>query len=557
MSSKTSPFALYFEPDGYDVTKKRLLGRQSAGLGFLRAAVQHLDPESEYLTGYVPGPDLHEPLEQLVHQHNSALEVRSITAQKTGELKQTGTLYQPDPNIALGAVKRLRSSITDFSITGVTHTTASHRAMGQIRGLATQPIAPWDALICTSQSVKSTVDTILGAEFEYLSWRLGENIRPQMCQTPVIPLGIHTKDFEFDTLQREKARTQLRIETDEIVFLFLGRLHTFMKAHVHPMYAGLQRAAKRTNKKVTMIECGWFSNTSMQTAMEQARQELAPDVKYIHVDGRDPANKEMCWRGADVFVSLSDNIQETFGLTPVEAMAAGLPIIISDWNGYNELCIDGEHGFLVPTTMIDETDVYAHNYELTEDYGRYCSSVAQLTAVDIDYFTQCAEKLILDPTLRQAMGVKGKNHAKITYDWSVVFGRYQELWKKLGDIRQQAASSTSTNGLALNAPKTLPDRQSPSALFEHYPSHLVQTNTRFAVDEHFPAQRYEALSKLDVYKYGGLNLPSSENVEIVLGLLQQGFKTPKEIAEKLNAKPFYIKKMLSVLLKMGLVKSQA
>ena len=29
-------------------------------------------------------------------------------------------------------------------------------------------------------------------------------------------------------------------------------------------------------------------------------------------------------------------MQETFGLTPLEAMAAGLPCVVSDWNGYRD-----------------------------------------------------------------------------------------------------------------------------------------------------------------------------------------------------------------------------
>ena len=38
----------------------------------------------------------------------------------------------------------------------------------------------------------------------------------------------------------------------------------------------------------------------------------------------------------DIFVSLSDNIQETFGLTPLEGMASGLPVVATDWNGYRD-----------------------------------------------------------------------------------------------------------------------------------------------------------------------------------------------------------------------------
>ena len=42
-------------------------------------------------------------------------------------------------------------------------------------------------------------------------------------------------------------------------------------------------------------------------------------------------------------------MQESFGLTPIEAMAAGLPRVISDWDGYRDSVNDGEDGFLIRT----------------------------------------------------------------------------------------------------------------------------------------------------------------------------------------------------------------
>ena len=57
------------------------------------------------------------------------------------------------------------------------------------------------------------------------------------------------------------------------------------------------------------------------------------------MDGRVPGVSQTAYAAADIFVSLSDNIQETFGLTPVEAMAAGLPVVASDWDGYRETIV--------------------------------------------------------------------------------------------------------------------------------------------------------------------------------------------------------------------------
>ncbi len=68
-------------------------------------------------------------------------------------------------------------------------------------------------------------------------------------------------------------------------------------------------------------------------------------------------DKAGLYGAADVFLSLSDNIQETFGLTVVEALAAGLPVVASDWDGYKALVRDGISGYLVPTrTLPDDSE---------------------------------------------------------------------------------------------------------------------------------------------------------------------------------------------------------
>ncbi|HRE90473.1 MAG TPA: glycosyltransferase, partial [Myxococcota bacterium] len=86
------------------------------------------------------------------------------------------------------------------------------------------------------------------------------------------------------------------------------------------------------------------------------------------VGGETPASeaqKQACMAAADVFVSLADNVQETFGLSVIEAMAAGLPVVVSDWDGYKDTVRDGEDGFRVTTTMppVGAADHIAAAYE--------------------------------------------------------------------------------------------------------------------------------------------------------------------------------------------------
>ena len=61
------------------------------------------------------------------------------------------------------------------------------------------------------------------------------------------------------------------------------------------------------------------------------------------------------------FISLSDNIQETFGLTIIEGMAAGKPVIATDWDGYRQTVRHGDTGFLIPTYMPQLTEAGGEN----------------------------------------------------------------------------------------------------------------------------------------------------------------------------------------------------
>src|SRR6185437_9144143 len=132
---------------------------------------------------------------------------------------------------------------------------------------------------------------------------------------------------------------------------------------------------------------GWFPNDGDRGFYEDAAKGHAPDVPVHFLDGNDQTLLGELWAGADVFISLVDNIQETFDITPVEAMAAGLPVVVSDWDGYRSTVRDGVEGFLIPTlggptSGLGVTMISRHLFEIMS-YQAYVGEVAQYTAVHV------------------------------------------------------------------------------------------------------------------------------------------------------------------------------
>ena len=96
-------------------------------------------------------------------------------------------------------------------------------------------------------------------------------------------------------------------------------------------------AASCTKRPWVLLMYGTAVMPSIPPALKQAAAELCPDVDVSLLDGHDLSlgdSRPCCQRHA--FLSLVDCLQETFGLTPVEAMASGLPVVVSDWNGYRD-----------------------------------------------------------------------------------------------------------------------------------------------------------------------------------------------------------------------------
>src|SRR5262249_44291953 len=149
----------------------------------------------------------------------------------------------------------------------------------------------------------------------------------------VIPLGVNPDRFRPAAPEERAAeRARLGVSDDEVLILCVGRLSHHAKAHPFPAFYAADQAARRTGKSVCLMFAGWAAHPAVETAYREAAADFAPAARVAFVDGQDSKVRVGAWRAADVFLSLPDNIQETFGLVAVEGMASGLPVVGSDWD---------------------------------------------------------------------------------------------------------------------------------------------------------------------------------------------------------------------------------
>lgn len=540
-------FAIYYEPSAYSLRGK-VMGRQSAGASFVRAVANHsFDKLWCYSNVRSAAQDCARTLEELGSKRTK---VEWIPLNQPQQLAKAGLLYRPDPGIQSDAWQRLTyANARSYSICGVTHTTASHAVMEAISNLPTAPLEHWDALICTSKSVRDSVRHLVESRVEYLRERTGAT-QFSLPQLPIIPLGVHTQNFIRSSEARESARNALNLSSNEVVVLFTGRLSFHGKAHPAPMYLGLEANAHAG--KVVLIQAGWFANEAIERAFKADAAALCPSVRCLYVDGRDQARLQEAYAAADIFTSLSDNIQETFGLTPIEAMAAGLPVVVTDWDGYRDTVRNGVDGFRIPTLTLPpgRGGELADRYDLgVDDYDRYCAYASQLVGVDVSATTEAYRLLITDSNLRQHMGSAGARWAREQFDWSVIFRRYRDLWDDLAERRRSDAQL-----LPRLTRRRRPDRADPFTMFATYPTHHVGHGLHFRVRTDDALAIAKARGELATTSFAKPIVPGSEVLLPLLEAMGHDWIAYTDLSKRVpGARPEAVDAALVWLTKVGVI----
>lgn len=155
--------------------------------------------------------------------------------------------------------------------------------------------------------------------------------------------GVDTKVFSPESVVKSKnqIREELGIGMDEFVFIFIGRLVKDKGMNE------LAKAIKRMAADVQLFKVLLIGNyeRSLDPILPETEQLFLnhPNVKYLGPKG----DVRPFLKAADALVFPS--YREGFPNVVMEACAMGLPAIVTNINGCNEIIVEGKNGRIIPS----------------------------------------------------------------------------------------------------------------------------------------------------------------------------------------------------------------
>ncbi len=211
--------------------------------------------------------------------------------------------------------------------------------------------------------------------------------------------GIDTNYFNpnnFEKSSKENFRKELSISKEDLVFVFVGRLVRDKGINE------LVRAFKLLNKehsKIKLLLVGPFEE-SLDPLEPETVRIIANDNSIIAVGYKDDVRPYLAISDVLAFPSY----REGFPNVVMQAGAMGLPAIVSDINGCNEIIIEGKNGTIVPAKSTDE-------------------------------LYHAMKKMILDENWKNSLAHNARKTIKDNYErkdmWKAILAEYKHLEKQL------------------------------------------------------------------------------------------------------------------------------
>ena len=192
---------------------------------------------------------------------------------------------------------------------------------------------------------------------------------------------------------------------------------------------------------------------------------------FLRLGGAEPVSEEVkrqALAAADVALSLVDNAQETFGLAVAEAMAAGLPLVASDWSGYRSgarwhrrLSHSSAWAASAPRASVP---LGWQQFTGIQGFPAVAGALAQLVQLDLAAAESALLTLLSQPSMARAMGAAGARRARDLLAPELVMAAHETLFAELEQRRRHAPPDA-------YCARPVSPQLDPVRVFAHFASH--------------------------------------------------------------------------------------
>ena len=441
------------------------MGRPVANEEFFRALLRYGDFE-DYRFYCDDAPHLNRvraALERRFSREEAARVGLSLKGFFLEEVKRRspGIMHHGDFTYYVPPLMEIRNRLdTPFAVTGITHSLDGAWMQSRLIQILLAGPQPFDAVVCTGRCARE----YLQKGFEDIRKNFREAFGGELPEPPLtalIPLGVSDRAFEI----RDKGacRREAGIPPERFVILSVARFSPRHKADLTPVLELLQLMRReKALPEFLLVLAGGGREGDLRFVREVVERLGLADI--VRIEANIPAERKWTLYGAaDIFLSMVDNYQETYGITIVEAMAQGLPVIASDFNGYKDLVEHGRTGFLIPVAASGSMEPW-NGLAGILDPSLLRFHLAQKVFFEADALWDALVATAGNPRLRRDMGIRGRTGAMRRL-WSAVIPLYEDLWRELDERMGRVVA----NGWEKSRRPSLlvPDF---GHVFSHYPS---------------------------------------------------------------------------------------
>lgn len=255
--------------------------------------------------------------------------------------------------------------------------------------------------IKTEMNVVASVDKII-AQCPNERAELVDDYRADSDKIALIPSAVNTNIF--NPVAQDEARRYVGLEMGKKVIVYVGRLLPRKDIrNIVRALALLARQSENGEDVPLLLVVGGESEdpnpnaTSEIDELQKLARELEVTEHVRFAGKRQPEVLRYYYSAADVAVTTP--WYEPFGLTPLEAMACGRPVIGSAIGGITFTIKDGETGLLVPPR-------------------------------DPEALAAALQRLFDQPVVRKRMGVAARKRVQREFSWPIVAMRTGALYDK-------------------------------------------------------------------------------------------------------------------------------